>query len=129
MEAGTIVEYGTHAELVRGGAYARLVRAQLLPIRKRPSASSREVGLLALEHLVHDAIGPSLRVERALHVGWIVDRLDPLEERHRRLRVIGKITIEEMVEDACIGLAKYVRSVAESWRLASPMGTPWRICR
>jgi subfamily B ATP-binding cassette protein MsbA len=31
MEAGTIVEYGTHAELsVRGGAYARLVRAQLL---------------------------------------------------------------------------------------------------
>jgi ATP-binding cassette, subfamily B, bacterial MsbA len=31
MDAGTIVETGTHAELVsRGGAYARLVRAQLL---------------------------------------------------------------------------------------------------
>jgi subfamily B ATP-binding cassette protein MsbA len=31
MEAGTIVETGAHAELIqRGGAYSRLVRAQLL---------------------------------------------------------------------------------------------------
>jgi ABC-type multidrug transport system fused ATPase/permease subunit len=31
MEAGRLIEAGTHAELIaRGGAYSRLVRAQLL---------------------------------------------------------------------------------------------------
>jgi ABC-type multidrug transport system fused ATPase/permease subunit len=43
MEAGSLIESGGHAELIaRGGAYARLVRAQLL---SDPEADSPPPGV------------------------------------------------------------------------------------
>ena len=72
--------------------------------RARCADDSRGDPLLAAQHAVDDAVGPALRLEVALQLVGVVDRIHPLEERHRPHGVVGEVALEEVVEDAGVRL-------------------------